>query len=170
MRKSVVFLAASGFTSAILLVWAQQWISSRTGNAPDWASSLGLIWTYVAVLLSLTSSIIALYNGLKTDEAQVPTSAMYLLGIAFGMAIVDVGQSLFTNLLFLKTGYSSMPLWIETLSPCVPVEWIFYISASIVFVIILVVVGLSVHCITKQRGEIHQSTPIERKQGRKPRE
>ena len=151
MRRPVGFLAASGFVSAILLVWAQQWIGNRTGNAPDWASSLGLIWTYVAVLLSLISSIIALYNYLKTDEDQVPISAMYLLGIAFGMAIADVSQSLFTNLLFLTTGYASMPSWIESLGLCVPVECVFYISASIVIVIILVVVISVVRCITKPR-------------------
>ena len=75
---------------------------------------------------------------------------MCLLGIAFGMAIVDVGQSLFTNLLFLvKTDYSSMPVWIESLGLCVPVEWVFYILASIVLVVIIVIVRVFVNRIAK---------------------
>lgn len=151
MRKSVGFLAASGFVSAILLVWAQQWIGYRTGNVPDWTSSLGLAWTYVALLLSLTSSVIALYSYFRTDDAQVPISATYLLGIAFGMAIVDVGQSLSTNLIYLATGHASMVIWIESLNPCVPVELVFYIAAAVVIVVILIVVVSVVKSITKPR-------------------
>ena len=162
MRKSVGFLAASGLLSAILLVWAQQWISSRTGNAPDWGSSLGLIWTYVAVLLSLTSSMIALYSYLKAAEAQVPISAMYLLGMAFGMAVVDIGQSLCSNLLFLTTTAPSMPDWLARFFSYEQVKRGFYISAPIVLLIIFFIVRSFVNRITEPRGKIHQSTPTER--------
>jgi len=141
LRKAVGFLTASGFVSAILLVWAQQWVGYIAADELDWSSGLGLAWTLAAVLLSLTSSMIALYNYMRTDdtEAQVPISAMYLLSIAFGMAIVDVAQSLWKAVTFLVTGYQKMPLWVESLGPPVSVEWIFYVAAVVVFVIICII-------------------------------
>jgi hypothetical protein len=141
LRKAVGFLTASGFVSAILLVWGQQWVGGIAAGELDWSSGLGLAWTLVAVLLSLTSSMIALYNYLRADdkEAQVPVRAMYLLAIAFGMAIVDVAQSLCKVLIFLITGYQKMPLWVESLGPAMSVERIFYIAAAAVFVIICII-------------------------------
>ena len=145
MRKAIGFLTASGFVSAILLVWAQQWVSSIGENELEWSRALGLAWTLVAVLLSLTSSVIALRDYLRADEegAQVSVWAMRCLATAFGMAIVAVAQSLCKSLIFLATGYQAMPLWIESLGPPVSVEWVFYAGAIVVFVIICIIATVS---------------------------
>jgi len=156
VRKSVGFLTASGFLSAILLVWAQLWISSR-GNVFDWASSLGLIWTYTAVLLSVIASVIAIYNDLKRAEAQVPNSAICLLVIAFGMAVIDIGQSIGSRLVFVVADAPSIPDWLSRYTSY-NVEYVSYITAAIVLSIIILIAVFFTRRISRSREKVPQST------------
>lgn len=156
MRRSVGFLTASGFLSAILLVWAQLWISSR-GNVFDWASSLGLIWTYIAVLLSLIASVIAIYSDLKRARTQVPNPAICLLVIAFGMAVIDVSQSIGSRLVFVAANASSIPDWLSRYTSY-SVEYVCYVTAAIVLSIIILIAVLLTNRISRSREEVPQST------------
>ena len=99
MRSTIGFLTASGLLSAVLLVWAQLWINTRvTPNTPSWSSSYGLIWTYLAVFISLIASVIVIFNDIKNRSStlapKAPWLAVNLLSIAFCMAIVDVAASI----------------------------------------------------------------------------
>jgi len=92
----IVFVTATGFLAAILLVWAELWVGIYKPHLPE-TVSLGLIWTYLAVILALTASGRAVYSwlGSRTKAIfKVEGLSIGLLVATFIMTLVDVGQSL----------------------------------------------------------------------------
>jgi len=110
--KFTIFLTASGVLIGVLLVWAQLWASSyaerddqswmvRLAHAQKkerpWTVELGLVWTYVSVLLAMLSFAGGGYSYF-TQGHNVPPAAMGLFIAAFLMTILNVAQSLISNL------------------------------------------------------------------------
>ena len=151
MRKPAGYLTASGFLSAILLVWAQLWFGSRTAGAQDWASSLGLAWTFTAVLLSLTGSISVFIYGIQKrinrSNTYVPTWTLWLLLVSMGMAIITVTQSIASNIVFLVTKKASLPAFLaDILHLCVEQTKPYFWGAGVgFFLLIVLIVSLIVH-------------------------
>ena len=157
MRKTVGYLTASGFLSAILIFWAQLWFSLKPDGGFDWASSLGLAWTYLAVILALVGSVAVVIQDLashhETDEEIVPHWTIWLLGIAIGMALVDILLSLISNILHLVNGAASIPYWMQN-----TLHWseagtkvFFYVGGPIVILLIVAGVWIVMACIQQHR-------------------
>ena len=101
-----IFLTASGVLIGVLLVWAQLWASSypkRDDNHRPWTVELGLVWTYVSVLLAMLSFGWSGYYYF-TQRYDVPPVAMGLFIAAFLMTVLNVAQSLVSNLYKLIKG------------------------------------------------------------------
>jgi len=145
------FLTASGLLSAILLVWGQLWFQLRSDRSPDWANSFGLIWTFIAVLLSLLASGVAMHKLLTVRDSrhyEVPKIAVGLFSAAIMMAIIDILQSLFSNVVYTIFGSGSIPIWFEdlfngNLKLVTPncIQWLIY-GIALTFLIVIIVLSI----------------------------
>ena len=91
------FLVATGFLAAILLVWGQLWVSSYPAEDVPETVYLGLIWTYLAVVVALAAFAWAGWSWSREDfgkDFRVPDWPFGLLVATLIMAGINVGQSI----------------------------------------------------------------------------
>jgi len=90
------FLTATGFIAAILLVWAQTWDDMYAVPLPD-TVYIGLIWTYLAVLIDIIAFALAGYSYLKDENKksfQVSGLPVSLLISAIIMTVINIYQTI----------------------------------------------------------------------------
>jgi len=113
------FLTAAGLIAAILLVWAQLWISAYTPGVIPLSAGLGLLWTYIAVIVALTAFAWAGWSWLKqggSEKFQVTGWPLALLVAAVIMTAVDVCLSVASVAFKLFAGKSLSEQLIELTS------------------------------------------------------
>jgi hypothetical protein len=94
------FLTATGFLAAILLVWAQSWISIYKPKCLPRTVGLGLTWTYLTVVVALVAFACAGWCWWKAgfkENFQVANWSVGLLVSVLIMTGIDVGQSLLSS-------------------------------------------------------------------------
>ncbi len=106
------FLVASGFLTAILLVWAQLWVSTaqayRRRELSTWTVGYGLTYIYWAIGASLVAFVI----GIICEP--LPGAAFGFFAFSLLVATVQVGQSLLS---VSKRMWSGSPLDRPLISP-----------------------------------------------------
>lgn len=93
------FIAATGFLAAILLVWAQSWINIYKPETLPTTVGLGLMWTYLTVIVALLAFALAGLSWLREKRKEIFRVEGWPLGLLVATLImtgVNVGQSLFS--------------------------------------------------------------------------
>ncbi|MGA3094078.1 MAG: hypothetical protein ABSD79_01665 [Dehalococcoidales bacterium] len=104
LRNIGIFLTADSLLAAVLLVWAQLWISPsiqlwardfprHLPNAINLSAGFGLAWTYFAVLLALIALAWAGWDSLTNHVEVTPIAALVGFTGALSMTIINVMQS-----------------------------------------------------------------------------
>jgi len=135
------FLTATGFLAAILLVWAQSWLNIYETPCVTATVAIGLIWTYLAVVLAMAAFALAgwRWSEEKPKNFQVTGLPFGLLVSVLIMAIIDVGQSLFFTAIKFVRGlpfHKPMPE-LETILQTYPLYSIIFVVLIAVFIILM---------------------------------
>jgi len=102
----VSFLTATGFLTAILLVWGQLWLNSYPAEERPTTVHSGLLWTYLSVLVALIAFCWAGYLGFLQgdEELEIRGVPIALFVTALFMTFLNVGQSIMSVIVKIMKG------------------------------------------------------------------